>query len=77
LPETPPCRSHLFAGATGNLEHFTQDLACLREGGGRHDGLVLTERRLQMMVESIDEKRGWRGSRVVAAYCSDALSDSM
>lgn len=73
LPKTPPCCSHLFAGTTGNLEHFTQDLACLRDDGGRHDDSVLDERRLQMKVGIIDEKRGWQSNRFVAYYCSYAF----
>lgn len=57
LSKTPPSRSHLFAGTTGNLEHFTQDLTCLRDDCGRHDDTVLDEWRLEMKVEVMNEKR--------------------
>lgn len=66
LPKTPPRRSHLFAGTTGNLEHFTQDLTCLRDDSGRHDDSVLDEWRLEIKVEVLNEKRG---NRSVASYC--------
>lgn len=58
LPKASPSRSHLFAGTTGNLEQFTQDLACLGDDGGRHDDAVWDGWRSQMEAEIIDETGG-------------------